>query len=347
MFIVMIMLGVVIDDSPVFADTCGVSAVFGAAVSFGKKPAFEQLLDEKFISSRNGSTLIDLTEAANQLGLQATPYKNLGSASLLQAREPLILHVSSFGQLREYDHWILFLGFRGENPLVSDSASEPYEMTLSELMARWDGVGLLIHESTTPLSDFRRAEAKNRLLWLLLFLLLATSLWEFNIVFASKRLALAVAIVVYGFFLSFAFGFSQHGLLKSGQTLDYVFATFKETDFPKVDFETLKNILANSADQDSFLSVDSRYSEDCWIGQIPGSFNIPVDTNSSLLDRKLIGVPKDTTIVVYCLSAACSFDQHVATKIAAKGYSDVRIFSPGWYGWCAALEKESEDREKP
>lgn len=145
---------------------CGVYAVCRAARALGKKCHFEQLLDARYISSRAGSTLEDLTRAARKLGLESRPLAGMNAAALRQITCPAVLHVKYYGGSPAYDHWTLFMGVEGEEAVVYDGPHEtPKRVPLARLMALWDGTALLLHASPPAAFPLRAAAAAQYLLY--------------------------------------------------------------------------------------------------------------------------------------------------------------------------------------
>ncbi len=150
---------------------CGVYAVCRAARALGKRCDFEQLLAARYVSTRAGSTLEDLTRAARELGLKSRPLAGLNAAALRQITCPAILHVKYYGGSAAYDHWTLFMGLEGDEAIVYDGPHEtPKRVPLARLMALWDGTALLLHASPPATFPLRAAAAAQYLLYGSLFL---------------------------------------------------------------------------------------------------------------------------------------------------------------------------------
>jgi rhodanese-related sulfurtransferase len=78
--------------------------------------------------------------------------------------------------------------------------------------------------------------------------------------------------------------------------------------------------------------VDARHEFDYKLGHIKGSINIPLkelDEKMSLLASQ----PKDAILITYCDGAECNSSLELGTKLAAAGYSNVKIFFGGWNEW--------------
>jgi rhodanese-related sulfurtransferase len=78
--------------------------------------------------------------------------------------------------------------------------------------------------------------------------------------------------------------------------------------------------------------IDARHEEEYVQGHIPGALCIPVEElkrNPGLI----ASVPKDVPIVTYCSGEECELSTDLGYKIAAMGYTSVRIFFAGWLEW--------------
>lgn len=72
-----------------------------------------------------------------------------------------------------------------------------------------------------------------------------------------------------------------------------------------------------------------------WIeGHIPGAVALPPDELVARLSA--LGLERTKPVVVYCASATCANSHQVATKMAALGYADVRVYEGGKADWVDA-----------
>lgn len=209
-----------------WATYCGVYAVCRGARALGSQCNFEQLLDARYISSRRGSTLEDLSRAARKLGLEPRPLAGLNAAALRQLTCPAVLHVKAHPASQAYDHWTLFMGLDGDEAILYDGPHEsPRRVRLARLVALWDGTALLLGPEVATI---RLAAVAQYLLYggLLLSGLL-------GVAWASARSAVrdnvrrslvaavwqAIALVAYAVFAaSLAALIARHGPLADVQT---------------------------------------------------------------------------------------------------------------------------------
>jgi rhodanese-related sulfurtransferase len=66
---------------------------------------------------------------------------------------------------------------------------------------------------------------------------------------------------------------------------------------------------------------------------IPGALNIPPGMFIDEIRNRLRDVEKDETIVAYCSSDTCLLAEQLAQNLRVMGYTDVRVFKPGFTVW--------------
>jgi len=80
------------------------------------------------------------------------------------------------------------------------------------------------------------------------------------------------------------------------------------------------------------LFVDARHEYDYKLGHIKGAINVPLQ-DFALERSPLSSLPKDTLIVTYCDGAECNSSIELAQKLAAAGFTRVKMFFGGWNEW--------------
>lgn len=80
------------------------------------------------------------------------------------------------------------------------------------------------------------------------------------------------------------------------------------------------------------LFVDARHEYDYKLGHIKGAVNVPLQ-HIDVPTSPLAHLPKDTLIVTYCDGAECNSSIELAQKLAAAGFTRVKIFFGGWNEW--------------
>lgn len=74
-------------------------------------------------------------------------------------------------------------------------------------------------------------------------------------------------------------------------------------------------------------------TDDYFTGElIPGSRRVPLDR----VGREAGNLPPDTPLVVYCSGPSCPQSKAAGEKLAALGFSNVRVFEGGLEAWKSA-----------
>ncbi|MER3524388.1 MAG: hypothetical protein C4326_10045 [Ignavibacteria bacterium] len=82
----------------------------------------------------------------------------------------------------------------------------------------------------------------------------------------------------------------------------------------------------------SALFVDARHEYDYKLGHIRGAINVPLK-DFDLATSPLAPTPKNQLIVTYCDGAECNSSIELAQKLAAAGFTNVKMFFGGWNEW--------------
>ena len=71
------------------------------------------------------------------------------------------------------------------------------------------------------------------------------------------------------------------------------------------------------------------------LGHIPGAINVPVADLQGISTTENYKLPfsKLDPVVVYCADVSCPAAKSAARKLESLGFSNVMIFSGGWYVW--------------
>jgi 3-mercaptopyruvate sulfurtransferase SseA len=85
-------------------------------------------------------------------------------------------------------------------------------------------------------------------------------------------------------------------------------------------------------EQGNALFLDARHDEDFMLGHISGARSLPLEALENQ-PQILSGIPKDALLVTYCGGEDCASSTDLAYKLAAQGYTNVRIFFAGWREW--------------
>ena len=319
-----------------WATYCGVYAVCRAARAARKPCHFEDLLDARYISSRRGSTLQDLTRAARDLGLRPRAVAGLNAAALGQMACPAVLHVKAHGASTLYDHWTLFMGLQGGKAILYDGPHEtPRRVPLARLTALWDGTAVLLDASPPAAGPLRLASAAQYFVYACLLLTgvlgvgwvaaagrkaqqapgLLTSLrqaaWQAALLLALAMLAAAAAALGAG-----------HGPLADLETTNEVTSFYVEQLLPRYGPRDLARLLA----QRGVRFVDPRSESEFNSGHLPGAVHLPVPQvlAGGRLRERLKELPPADRWVVYETQNACRAEL-LAKELWRAGIENVAI----------------------
>lgn len=316
---------------------CGMLCLYAFAQYHDKEIPLSALLDTSFLR-KNGSSLAQLKEAAEAVGLYALPIKNISYAFLQNTPYEVVLHVKLNQSAKDYNHFVLFRGMQGNNLHVVDLPKKPFLLPFSDFLARSDGYGLIL--STTPLSSSQvsssiwRAE-KVRVAIILLLLVASAATWRF-VSFSKKRLTaascmqqmfiiLAVAITAALFYHTL---FSA-GILRAHAATEQIVDAHFTNFLPTLSREDMAKIVQ----EQSATIIDSRHRKDYELGHLFGAINLPIDSIGDDFEQRVAGIRKDGRLVVYCQSSACPYAAIVARELKSYGFMNVHLFRGGWREW--------------
>jgi rhodanese-related sulfurtransferase len=320
---------------------CGIYSIYAAASALNHEVDFETLLSPSYVSSPHGSTLSDLVRAARHVGLHCAAFSGVDVHGLRWSRCPVVLHVAAGEQLRHYGHWIVLLGFDGPEALVVDASDGASRVPITNILARWDGVALFVDRAPISAARVRLPSllAHSQFAVALLGLLIATDRagkrwlpwrakrWRHG----PGRLLIDVGLVLLVAALA---GMGLHaaeefGVIRHPEAAAFVAAANSASFIPKHSLAEARS-LHNTGD---VLFVDARFARDYAVGHIPGAINLPINANQQEREAVLSKVDRDKSIVVYCQSVGCAFDEAVATSLIRSGFRRVSLFPGGWLEW--------------
>jgi rhodanese-related sulfurtransferase len=76
--------------------------------------------------------------------------------------------------------------------------------------------------------------------------------------------------------------------------------------------------------------IDARTTELYARGHVRGSINLPAGEVAKYLPQFEQAVGRDQFIIIYCNGPRCGSSDMVYEYLAAQGYTNMRVFSPGW-----------------
>jgi len=107
---------------------------------------------------------------------------------------------------------------------------------------------------------------------------------------------------------------------------------FKQT----ITYEQVLNMLANPG----FQFVDARKPEDYLRGYIGNAVNIYPYSQDSIIVTKVMSLPRNKTLIVYCDGGNCDLSHELALDLVSKfGFKRVFIYSGGWEEWTKKQNK--------
>ncbi|MBL7106452.1 MAG: hypothetical protein ISS77_02430 [Phycisphaerae bacterium] len=326
---------------------CGLYCVYTAMKLAGKEVDFRELVKPEYLGSRKGSSLAELKKAVEDNGMYAESVAKLDSRVLEESLHPIILHVKSSAESKDYDHFELFLGT--ENGLAKlFNVPEPVRLVpFHELSPRWDGTGLIVSAEPIDLGVVF-APARRRLL-----LFMAVGIAVILILhWARQRLPLMTLVnsrsKLFGLSIVQAAGFgilallcgmiyhfiSDEGFLAHANATASIEQSHLDSFIPKIREQAVSKLLNTDT-----VFIDARLGRDFKAGHIDGAINVPVDICDKGRSAALGGIDKNAHVVVYCQSAGCKFANKLAIKLNSDGFSNLSIFKGGWNEWKAKEEK--------
>jgi len=320
---------------------CGLYCLHSAIKLAGKDSDFADLIKPEYIGSREGSSLAELKQAAEDHGMEAMAVGKLTCRDLLALPYPIILHVKSSSQSKDYDHFELFLGVNEGKARIFDPPNPVANVAFHELARRWNGTGLIV--SPTPIATaaiFWPARLRLMLYAAMGIAIVLGVHWirrrwfpQWSGLSRSRRYGLSFAQCGVLALLAFAVGLSYHfvsdeGFLAHADATDSVVQAHSGNFLAKVSKKELQQLLNGTG-----VIIDARGESDFQVGHIEGAISIPVNSTDEQFRQSTTQIDKNKPVVVYCQSRGCVYDQTIALKLIAAGFTDVAIFKGGWVEW--------------
>lgn len=164
---------------------CGI-ACLASIIKYHDGEASLEALRKTSGTSKQGTTLLGLLQAAQQHGFDAEGLEADGVENLKELSGPAILHVVIDNRLQ---HYLVFYGFEGEKIIMGDPAKGITEYTNERLNAIWQSKALL---KLTPNQNFehRKATTAKKKKWIVELVR-----EDYPLLFVSLFLGLVIALL--------------------------------------------------------------------------------------------------------------------------------------------------------
>jgi rhodanese-related sulfurtransferase len=325
-------------DRPILGGRfCGLYSLFGALKALGHDVAFADLLKSKYIGSHQGSSSEELKRAAEDAGAHALPVEGLTAESLEASQLPIVLHVSANRKSKQtlFDHWVLFVGMDGKRARIVDAPRELELVPLADVLARWDGTGVIVSNAPIKLPLWRFLPS-----YALGFLLLggvavvlvrwATVRWTVASVgwrrYATESIGLLAVAAIAGLVCHAA---GDEGFFKNRHAVASIVASQFTRDFARLDYAGF----VQARSEPRLVVIDARYAATYAERHIPGAISFPVDATLDEQRQALQGISNAAPVAIYCQSEGCPFSEEVGYRLAALGFESISIYTGGWKEW--------------
>ena len=331
-----------------FGSYCGIYCLYSVMKLSDVDVEPKELVKPEYIGSPRGSSLAELKKAAEDYGLYAVPVAKLTTRELRQSHYPIILHVKSAADRKEYDHYELFLETKNGQARLYDPPEPVRLVPFRELAPRWDGTGLIVSAEPIDLGVVFASARKRFIMYaaiaiaVILLLRWGRRRWLPSTAIMSRRrlfslsaaqgVGLALLALLCGMVYHFV---NEEGFLAHPNATSSIQQAHLANFIPKLTERQIRKMLNNT----DTVFIDARLVDDFKAGHLEGAINVPVDANDVQRREALAEIDKDTRIVVYCQSAGCKFAEKVAIELISDGFSNVSIFKGDWDKWTAKKDK--------
>lgn|GEM_PF-5165702 len=304
---------------------CGVYSVVVAAKMLGKELQIDDFLDNKYVTSVQGSTISDICKMLELSGLRGEPLSG-GTAGWLElTATPTIIHIRGQLEKATVNHWVVSGGGRDNLFRVVDGGNGDLYLTRAELLAVWDGIGIAVSKAGDGASGARFAMFFDENVQLLF------AFGIFIVVFSDKN-APIVARLFFGLAVSwaiFAFKSDSPFLNLSAASAARASTVFQARLVDSIGSEDL----AREIEAGRVILVDARTEKQYSSYHIPSAISLPID--ASILDYIIFARTygdRRHTVVTYCNSYSCIWAERVAKRLSSLGM-EVKVFSGGIAKW--------------
>jgi len=325
---------------------CGIYCLYAVMKLFDTNIDPKELLKPEYIGSRKGSSLAELKKAAEDNGLHAVPVRKLTSRELRQSPYPIILHVKSAADKKEYDHYELFLETKNGRARLYDPPEPVRLVPFWQLAPRWDGTGLIVSDRPIDLGTIFAPARKRFIIYAAIavaaILIVHWARWWLPSVAKMSRTrlfglsiaqgaGLAVVALLFGMVYHLA---NDEGFLAHPNATGSIQKAHLANFIPKLSERQVHQLLNTDT-----VFIDARFPHDFEAGHLEGAINILVNASDDERQKAMAHIDKKARIVVYCQSAGCKFAGKVAIKLISDGFSNVSLFKGSWHEWATKTNK--------
>lgn len=324
---------------------CGINSLYTALRAEGFRTDFSSLLQARYVSSADGSTVEELRRAACEQGAECRVLTNLSTSDLCHLDCPAVLHVKNEYDAPQYNHYVLCVPNVGGQLNLYDPPDPLVTSDGSELAAVWDGTAVLV--SSKPISLWSiYGHGAVRVAWAAALILLL-----FGGVVVAKRRGLVPTRVSHGVLrqsllvvlVGCLSGGVYHCLAPQGfaaqrSAIAAIADAFNAQPAQIVDLPQARSLLVGGA-----RFIDARNASDFAEGHVNGAISIPPNATRLYRSRSLIGVAMDQPMVVYCQGPSCPYAKHLAGRLSRDGYQRISVFAGGWSQWAEAAKNPATD----
>lgn len=321
---------------------CGAFCLYSTIKLAGNHIDIKDLIKPEYIGSRKGSSLAELQLASEDHKMYAVPLVKLTTRELRQSPYPIILHVKSSIDKKEYDHFELYLGCKNGRAKLFDPPEPVDLVSFSDLAPRWDGTGLIVSSTPIQTNILFTPARKCLILYVVIGIGLICIIHMFRrwLLHLSpldthrKLLGISVAqcggLVILALLWGMIYHFTDNeGLLANADAAASIQDAHQGNFIPKISKKKIEHLLTKG----NAVFIDARYAKDYEQGHLEGAINIPVNAEDRERQRATVNITKTAPIVVYCQSKGCKFAEEVTKKLTADGFNNISIFRGGWHEW--------------
>ena len=124
---------------------------------------------------------------------------------------------------------------------------------------------------------------------------------------------------------------------------DSLFMVEIDSDFSNLDKTITYEQVLIIVNNPEFIIIDARNDEQFAENHIKGAINISPYEDSDLLLDKIISLPQEKKIMIYCDGGDCDSSHKLAEDMLDLGITNVFIYSGGWEDWDNNKQNNTKD----